>query len=49
MAKIIDDVSKNADKKGLDIKCGCCLIKGNPRDFEDEKGMHGQVNSTASN
>jgi len=48
VAKIIDDVSRNADKKGLDIKCGCCLVKGNPRAMEEEQGMHNTVNSTAS-
>merc|ERR1712242_293088 len=43
VAKIIDDVSRNADKKGLDIKCGCCLVKGNPRAMEEELDpMHDQ-------
>merc|ERR1712141_722335 len=30
VAKIIDDVSINSEKKGLDLRCGCCLMKGNP-------------------
>merc|ERR1712048_1164981 len=28
VAKIIDDISINSEKKGMDIRCGCCLFAG---------------------
>merc|ERR1719429_799015 len=30
VAKIIDDISINSEKKSMDIRCGCCLFAGDP-------------------
>jgi len=38
VAKIIDDVSRNSEKKGMDIRCGCCLMNASG-DGREEK-MH---------
>jgi len=48
VAKIIDEVTKNADKKGMDIRCGCCLMKANPEANEDSYAHEVQAASTAS-
>lgn len=37
VAKIIDDVSTYSEKKGLDVICGCCLTKGDPRYAESRE------------
>merc|ERR1719334_619379 len=37
VAKIIDDVSTYSEKKGLDVICGCCLTKGDPKFAESRE------------
>merc|ERR1719150_610281 len=50
VAKIIDDVSLNSEKKDLDVKCGCCLFSGNPKtaQFKETKMHQVHAHSTAS-
>jgi len=49
VAKIIDDVSRNSEKKGMDVRFGCCLVKANASNPTNEEQMHEVQAASADN